>query len=51
MLSIKTLPKYLSVTQVSAAEFSEEIAALKTLLCEWEDKYQRLLEQFKRKCL
>ena len=44
---MKTLPKNLPVTQVSAAEYSEEIAALKTLLCEWEDKYQRLLEQFK----
>jgi len=44
---MKTLLKHSPVTQISAAEYSEEIAALKTLLCEWEDKYQRLLEQFK----
>jgi hypothetical protein len=44
---MKTQPKNFPLTQTSAAEYREEIAVLKTLLCEWEDKYQRLLEQFK----
>jgi len=44
---IESLKDKHHLNSVSVAEYIKENTALRGLLTEWEDKYQRLLEQFK----